>query len=70
MKILVVTGSPRPKGNTSYLVRSILAGAKEECPEVSVDEVVLNTLDFGDCQGCLKCREGSAKRCAIGPCDR
>ena len=64
MKILVIAGSPRPNGNTSYLVRSILAGAHEAEPEASVDEVVLNRLDFTDCQACLRCRGDSATRCA------
>lgn len=45
MKILVIAGSPRTDGNTSHLVRSILAGVCEAQPEASVDEVVLNRLD-------------------------
>lgn len=64
MKILVIAGSPRPDGNTSYLVRSILAGAREAQPEATVDEVSLNRLDFADCQACLKCRREDATRCA------
>lgn len=39
MKILVLNGSPRPKGNTAAMVEAFVEGAKENHHDVTVFEV-------------------------------
>ena len=37
MKILVLNGSPRPKGNTAALVDAFVEGAKENGHDITVN---------------------------------
>ena len=55
MRILAFNGSPRRKGNTSTIIRSILNGAESEGAETV--EVRLHDIDMKGCQGCLACRK-------------
>lgn len=55
MRILAFNGSPRKKGNTSTIIRSILNGAESEGAETV--EVRLHDIDMKGCQGCLACRK-------------
>ena len=54
MKVLVVNGSPRRKGNTSALMEAVIAGATEAGAET--EHVRLDEIDLKGCVGCLKCR--------------
>ena len=60
-KILAFNGSPRPSGNTSYLLQQFLEGAIESNAEVS--EINPMKLDIKYCQGCLRCN--ILKRCSM-----
>jgi multimeric flavodoxin WrbA len=55
MQILAFNGSPRRKGNTSTIIRSILSGAESEGADTV--EVRLHDIDMKGCQGCLACRK-------------
>ena len=55
MQILAFNGSPRKKGNTSTIIRSILDGAESKGAETV--EVRLHDIDMKGCQGCLACRK-------------
>jgi len=55
MQILAFNGSPRPKGNTSAIVASMLEGARSRGAETS--EIRLHDINFKGCLGCLGCRK-------------
>lgn len=50
MKIIVLNGSPRPKGNTKAMVNAFVQGAEEAGHEVSVIDVCKQNI-----AGCLAC---------------
>ena len=50
MKILVLNGSPRPKGNTAALVDAFVEGAKENGHDITVVPVCRKKI-----AGCLAC---------------
>jgi multimeric flavodoxin WrbA len=55
MQILAFNGSPRPKGNTSAIVASMLEGARSGGAETA--EIRLHDINFKGCLGCLGCRK-------------
>ena len=55
MNILVLNGSPRPKGNTAAMVASFVAGATEAGHQVDVVNVCRKNI-----HGCLGCEIGRA----------
>ena len=59
MKITTVIGSPRPKGNSATIARTLIdtlskGGAKNKTFE-------LNSLSYRGCQGCMACKTTSEK---------
>jgi multimeric flavodoxin WrbA len=59
--VIGIAGSPREKGNSTTLMRSVLEGATLAGAETK--EVYLNGLVFKGCQGCDKCSPGG--RCIL-----
>ena len=58
------SGSPRPDGNTHFLVHSVLAAARAAGAEVRFYD--LNEQAVKGCQACMKCKEdGHEGRCAV-----
>jgi multimeric flavodoxin WrbA len=55
MQILAFNGSPRPKGNTSAIIASMLEGARSR--GARTEEIRLHDIDFKGCLGCLGCRK-------------
>ena len=53
MKIVVLNGSPRPKGNTAALIAAFQEGAESKGHQVSVLQV--GTMKIGGCKGCEYC---------------
>ena len=53
MRILAIVGSPRPKGNTNYLVDQVL----EEAAGIGADteKIVLSQYEVNLCLGCDEC---------------
>lgn len=50
-KIMVLNGSPRPKGNTAALVREFTAGAEQAGNTVTT--FLLDTMNINGCKGCF-----------------
>ena len=63
-KILVISGSPRPKGNT-YKITRLLEVQMETLGEVSFEYVSLKQIDLKHCRGCLVCMKKGETAC---PC--
>jgi multimeric flavodoxin WrbA len=53
MKIVVLNGSPRPKGNTAALIDAFKEGAESKGHQVSVLQV--GTMKIAGCKGCEYC---------------
>ena len=60
-KILAFNGSPRPAGNTTFLLQSFLDGAGESGSEQ--ETIRSYDLDLQPCAGCLRCN--ILKRCSL-----
>ena len=61
LKVLVLNGSPRPKGNTAYLIGELSKALTEKGHDVEVLD--LNDVDIKPCQGCFWCYRGFPLRC-------
>ena len=61
MKIAVLNGSPRPKGNTAALIDAFKAGAESAVHQVSVLQV--GTMKIGGCKGCEYCHTKGGGAC-------
>ena len=55
MQILAFNGSPRPNGNTSAIISSILEGARSR--NALTTEIRLHDIQMEGCVGCLGCRK-------------
>jgi multimeric flavodoxin WrbA len=55
MKILVIQGSPRPRGNTAAVLENVLAPAR--AAGHSVEEIAVRDLDVHGCRECFACQE-------------
>ncbi len=60
-KVLILDGSTRKNGNTSYLVQHFMDGAKEHTD--LIEHILVKDLNIKYCNGCLRCN--LIKRCAI-----
>ena len=61
MKIVVLNGSPRPKGNTAALIDAFREGAESAGHQVSVLQV--GTMNIGGCKGCEYCHTKGGGTC-------
>jgi len=55
LKVLAINGSPRTNGNTSMLIKDILAKAEAVGARTSYYD--LANLDIKDCKACMKCKK-------------
>lgn len=60
-KIIVLNGSPRPKGNTSALAEEFSKGAREAGCEVT--SFLLDKMDIHGCKGCFGGGKDAAHPC-------
>lgn len=60
-KVFALNGSPRPNGNTSYLLKSFLNAAEENNAIVKCYDSC--KLNISNCNGCLRCN--LIKHCSI-----
>jgi len=58
MKVIGISGSPRPDGNTSLLVREALNAIAEE--GIETEFISLSDKEFNPCIGCNMCKETGA----------
>lgn len=61
VKVLVLNGSPRKKGNTAYLIQEFGNALMKRGHEVEV--LTLHGMDIKPCQGCFWCYKGFPLRC-------
>ena len=61
MKIVVLNGSPRPKGNTAALIDAFKAGAESAGHQVTV--LPVGTMNIGGCKGCEYCHTKGGGTC-------
>lgn len=59
--ILILNGSPRPRGNTVALIHSFVKGAEEAGHEVSVCNI--RGMNIAPCMGCLRGGQDPASPC-------
>lgn len=55
MKVLALCGSPRPNGNTSYLLKRIVEEIKGQSHDAEF--IQLSKFNIAECNGCLICEE-------------
>ena len=61
MTILAVNGSPRPEGNTAFLIGQVMESAQEAGAEARLFQ--LGSLEMSPCTACMGCRKTA--RCVI-----
>ena len=64
MKILVLSGSPRPRGNTAAMVDAFARGARESGHQVEIIDVCRKKI--AGCMACEYCRQkgsGHERQC-------
>ena len=64
VKLLVLFGSPRRKGNTAALLNAFLEGAQDK-KEVEIEFVNLQEKDIKPCKDCRSCRKPPYLKCII-----
>jgi multimeric flavodoxin WrbA len=60
---LIIHGSPRPNGNSSYLAR--VAGSEITRNGSLIEEIVLQKMKIEPCRACESCRNKKNKYCVI-----
>jgi multimeric flavodoxin WrbA len=61
--VVALLGSPRKKGNSTFLAKQIISGAKSA--GARVETVYLNGLNIRPCQGCYACKKKNSSGCAV-----
>ena len=64
MKVVAFNGSPRQAGNTSLLLRHVLAGI--EAAGIGTEMVQLCGKPIRGCTACFKCVANKDRRCVLG----
>lgn len=65
MKLLALLGSPRLKGNTSFLLDEYLRGIKASNKDLEITKVYLQEKHISYCNGCNICRTTTLGKCII-----
>ena len=63
MKVVAINGSPRKKGNTALLLRTVMAELEPE--GIETEFVQLGGQQVRGCTACMKCFEKKNNRCVI-----
>lgn len=63
--VLVVYGSPRVNGNSTFLAKKIVEGIKEADCNIIIEEAFLQTLNIKPCSACDFCRTSGTNSCVI-----
>jgi multimeric flavodoxin WrbA len=63
LKVLVLLGSPRKKGNSALLAERIASGAKKA--GAKIETIFLHALDISPCTSCFHCQKPRSKGCSI-----
>jgi len=65
MKILVVSGSPRKKGNTMSMVKIVESNMKEIDESIDFEYCYLIEKDLRFCRGCSNCLRQGGEKCPL-----
>jgi multimeric flavodoxin WrbA len=63
MKVVAFNGSPRPDGNTHFLIEELAKGLRSR--GITVEEIHVGGKAIRGCTVCLSCKEKKDGRCAI-----
>jgi multimeric flavodoxin WrbA len=63
MKVVAINGSPRKKGNTALLLKTVMAELEQE--GIETEFVQLGGKKVRGCKACMKCFETKDNRCVI-----
>lgn len=63
MKVVAFNGSPRKDGNTSILIRSVLAALEQQ--GIETEAVQVGGKPIRGCVACYKCFENKDRHCAV-----
>lgn len=63
IKVLVLLGSPREKGNSAMLAEQIAKGANSG--NAKVETIYLHGKNIAPCKGCMSCQKKGSKGCSI-----
>ncbi|HJO94867.1 MAG TPA: flavodoxin family protein [Victivallales bacterium] len=63
MKVVAINGSPRKKGNTSYLIQTVFSELNKE--EIETEEIIIGLKNFKGCIACQKCWKNKDGYCAV-----
>jgi len=64
-KIMILTGSPREKGNTNTIVGWLAEGAKEAGASIDISDVTKLKSRFSGCIACLGCQRTEKFECVV-----
>lgn len=62
MKIVAIIGSPRPNGNTSFIIKKI-AEKLQSLGDVDIEYIFLSDTDIQSCRGCCACLITGEENC-------
>ncbi len=57
MKVIGISGSPRPGKDTEFLVKTALEAVKEKAPTIETELIVLGLKKFSGCIACDHCKK-------------
>ena len=63
MKLLAINGSPRPDGNTAFLLRTVMGEVARSGVETELFQ--LGSTPVSGCRACMQCRTRRDSRCVI-----
>lgn len=61
MKIFILNGSPRAKGNTKAAIDYFRGVVSEKCPGAEIEEAVLTGMAIEPCHNCNACQKNGGK---------
>jgi multimeric flavodoxin WrbA len=60
--VLIINGSPRRNGNSSFLAGKVLDGLRKHDPDIKTEMLDLRTMRIKPCRGCDSCRSASRRQ--------
>lgn len=56
MKVIAINGSPKPKGNTYFALKTVCESLEQQ--QIETEILHIGNLDIKGCIGCGRCRDG------------
>jgi multimeric flavodoxin WrbA len=61
MKILLLNGSPRPKGNTKTALNQLIKGMQSSVADADIEQVEIAKLKLSGCTNCEACKDNGGE---------